>query len=210
MAQIVLARAKDTDNLVFGQYVVDYLCAGIKVTSYATNVPNQVFSNEVIPRLYSGTPPVAISGELAHEIVWGGFEFAETLGIRPPSEFRQSQRVLEPPDALPRAGAIQFGYQGRPAYIPAPDDNQPLIISRLIDSVGLGNFYYMPTGEVPEQVLELLQVEGSEDGAPGSLWSPDEQQTTENVESDSSLWVPGRQDEPAQAVPSGLWTPGRP
>jgi hypothetical protein len=210
-AVVVLARTNSSDNIVFGEYVVDYLCTGVKDTAFATNVSPEVFDNEVIPRLYGGIPPITAAVELVHEIVWGAVEYAETLGLRPPSAFRQSQRILEAPDALPRPDVVVFGYQGRPAYVPAPQDNQAAIIARLIDSVGLGNFYYIPQGDIPDDVMELLQIEqgeGDEAGAP--LWTPEGQQTPGSADSGSGLWTPEQQaaqEQPADAP--GLWTPGR-
>ena len=209
-AIVVLARTNSSDNVVFGEYVVDYLCTGVKDTAFATDVSPDVFDNEVIPRLYGGVPPTAIAAELAHEIVWGAVEYAEALGLRPASAFRQSQRILDAPDALIRSGVVQFGYQGRPAYVPAPQDNQAAIISRLIDSVGLGNFYYIPQGDIPDDVIDLLQIEqgeGEEDGAP--LWTPEGQQAPGSVDSGSGLWTPGEQPASEQPDAPALWTPGR-
>ena len=210
MAIIVLARTNSSDNVVFGEYVVDYLCTGVKDTAFTTNVSPEVFDNEVIPRRYGGIPPVAAAVELAHEIVWGAVEYAENLGLRPPSAFRQSQRILDASDSFTRPGVVQFGYQGRPAYVPAPQDNQAAIITRLIDSVGLGNFYYIPQGDIPDDVVDLLQIEQTEDdeiGAP--LWTPEGQQTQGSIDSDSGLWTPGDQPPSEQPDAPALWTPGR-
>ena len=211
-AVVVLARTNASDNVVFGQYVVDFLCTGVKDTAFATNVSPDVFDNEVIPRLYGGVPPIPVDVALVHEIVWGAVEYAETLGIRPAGGFRQSQRILEASDALARPGVVQFGYQGRPAYVPAPQDNQAAIISRLIDSVGLGNFYYIPQGDVPDDVMDLLQIEqGDGEETANPLWTPEGQQQAAagSVDSDSGLWTPGEQAESEQADAPALWTPGR-
>lgn len=210
-AVVVLARTNSNDNVVFGNYVVDYMCTGVKDTAFATNVSPEVFDNEVIPRLYGGVPPNAIAPDLAHEIVWGAVEYAEALGLRPTSGFRESQRVLDASDSFERSGVVQFGYQGRPAYIPAPQDNQAAILTRLIESVGLGNFYYIPQGDIPDDVIDLLQIEQGEDGEVGApLWTPEGQQVQGNVDSGSGLWTPGEQpaSEQSEDAPA-LWTPGR-
>ena len=209
-AIVVLARTNSSDNVVFGQYVVDFLCTGVKDTAFATDTPPDVFDNEVIPRLYGGVPPIPIAVELAHEIVWGAVEYAEMLGLRPVGAFRQSQRILEAPDSLSRPGVVVFGYQGRPAYVPAQQDNQAAIISRLIASVGMGNFYYIPQGDIPDDVIDLMQIEqadGDETGAP--LWTPEGQQTEGGVDSDSGLWTPGEQAASEQPEAPALWTPDR-
>lgn len=212
IARVLLARSQPNDNILFGEYIVDYFCTGIKDSSYASNVNRETFFNEVIPRLYSGTPPLDIESDLAHEIIWGAVEYAEGLGFDPHRNFRESSRILDPADALPRTGAIDFGYQGKPLYIPAPDDNQAGVIRRLIESVGLGNFYYLPRGDVPEEVADLLRVEQPEETPDSAIWTP-ERQHPGRVEAESGLWVPGQQPEPVsegeQPEQSLIWTPGR-
>ena len=121
-------------------------------------------------------------------------------------------RILDPAGTMSRSGSIDFGYQGRPLYIPAPDDNQVGIILRLIEAVGLGNFYYLPRGDVPEEVAELLRVEQPEEPPESAIWTPELQQRG-GVDDQSGLWVPGQQPEPAsegeKPEQSLIWTPGR-
>ena len=212
VARVLLARSQPNDNILFGEYIVDYLCTGIKDSSYASNVNRETFFNEVIPRLYSGTPPLDIEEGLAHETIWGAVEYARELGFEPPRSFGESSRILEPFDTHSYSGAIEFGYQGRPLYIPASEDSQVGIIRRLIETVGIGNFYYLPRGDVPEEVAELLRPEQPEDASDSAIWRPDSQQRG-GVNTESGLWVPGQQTESA---PEGeqqerplIWTPGR-
>ncbi len=213
VARVLIARTQPNDNIMFGEYIADYFCAGIKDASYASNIDRDTFFNEVIPSLYSGTPPLDIESDLAHELIWGAVEYAEGLGFDPHRNFREASRILDPADSVPRSGSIEFGYQGRPLYIPAPDDNQAGVIRRLIESVGLGNFYYLPRGDVPEEVAELLRVEQPEETPDSAIWTPELQQRG-GVDDQSGLWVPGQQPEPAasegeQTEQSLIWTPGR-
>jgi hypothetical protein len=212
VARVLIARIQPNDSIMFGEYIVDYFCTGIKDASYASNVKRETFSNEVIPRLYSGTPPLDIEASLAHEVVWGAVEYAESLGFDPHRNFREASRILDPAGTMPRSGSIDFGYQGIPLYIPAPDDNQVGIIRRLIEAVGLGNFYYLPRGDVPEEVAELLRVEQPEETPDSAIWTPELQQRS-GADTQSGLWVPGQQPEPAsegeQSEQSLIWTPGR-
>ncbi len=212
VARILLARAQPNDDILFGEYIVDYFCVGVKDSSYASNLNGETFLNEALPRLYSGTPPLDISENLAHEIIWGAVEYAGELGFEPHRNFRESVRILEPADALPRSGAIEFGYQGRPFYMPGPSDNQVAVIRRLIEAVGLGNFYYLPRGEIPAGVAELLQVQQPDDAPDPEIWTPG-QNRRESADSQSGLWVPGHgpESEPASEGTERplIWTPGR-
>lgn len=211
-ARVLIARTQPNDNIIFGEYIVDYFCIGIKDASYASNVNRETFFNEVIPRLYSGTPPIDIEASLAHEVIWGAVEYAEGLGFDPHRKFQEASRILDPAGKMPRSGSIDFGYQGRPLYIPAPDDNQAGIIRRLIDAVGLGSFYYLPRGDVPEEVAELLRIEQPKETPDSEIWTPGQDQPG-RVKAQSGLWTPGQQPEPApeseEAEQSLIWTPGR-
>lgn len=212
IARVLIARTQPNDSIMFGEYIVDYFCTGIKDASYASNVNRETFFNEVIPRLYSGTPPLDIEASLAQEVIWGAVEYAEGLGFDPHRNFREASRILDPFETHTHSGAIDFGYQGLPLYIPAPDDNQVGIIRRLIEAVGLGNFYYMPRGDVPEEVAELLRVEQPEETPDSAIWTPELQQRGD-TDTQSGLWVPGQQPESApeseQSEQSLIWTPGR-
>ena len=212
VARVLLARTQPNDNILFGEFIVDYLCVGIKDSSYASNVNRETFLNEVIPRLYSGTPPLDIEESLAHETIWGAVEYAADIGFDPHRSFREASRILDPFDTHTHSGAIDFGYQGRPLYMPASEDNQAGIIRKLIETVGLGNFYYLPRGDVPEDVAELLRPERQEDDPDSAIWRPDSQQQG-SVNTESGLWVPGQQTESApeseQEEQPLIWTPGR-
>lgn len=215
IARVVAARTQPNGNILFGEYIVDYFCTGLKDTSIAFDVPVDTFANEAIPRLYSGNPPLDISEELAHELIWGAIEYAGGFGFEPHRNFRDTRRILEPPPDSPNGSGIGFGYQGQPLYIPYPGDNQAAILKKLIDSVGLGNFYYLPRGDVPDEVREMLEVEAPnevEEAPASGIWTPQQAQSG-GSDTESGLWTPGQQpqptpsEEPAEANP--IWTPGR-
>ncbi len=217
IAHILFARTQPNDDIIFGEYLVDYRCMGIRNASYSSNIDRESFYNSLIPYLYQGEPPIDLETNLAHEIIWGAVEYAEGFGFDPPRRFQDASLILEPADALPRNGNIEFGHAGDPLYAPFPDDDQAAVIRKLIYSVGLGNFYYVPPGgNIPPDVVELMEAEMEkmgmgEEAEESSIWTPDLQ--SQGVDAQSGLWVPGqspgpeREDE--QAEQPALWTPGR-
>ena len=224
MAHVAVARSMPAGGLVFADYLLDIRCLGLLGSRYYTNVPPADFETDILPRLYSGEPPLEISHELANEIVWGAVEYAESLGFPPHRIFRDTQFALDPSDALPRSAGVQFGYNGVPLYIPAPwasdVDSQVAVIKTLMDSVGLGNFIYQTQdGDIPEEVAELLG-EAMDEAEPAELVADDDPLWTPGgVDAASGLWIPGMDEEAAAGEddggdgepPSGgaLWTPGR-
>ena len=211
-ARILLARTQPSDDLLFAGFVVDYLCTGIRESSYFANVNRETFRNEYLPRLYDGEPPLTISEAIANEIVWGSVEYADSLGFSPDSKFKEAQYILQPEGELPISGTVEFGHNGRPVYVAYPNDNHRVIIHRLIDAVGLGGFDYVLGAEIFGKVADLFQQDEDEDfDVLDDLWTPD--LGLGDVDRRSSLWLPGQESEPDQTdderqEPS-LWVPGR-
>ena len=162
-ARVLVARAQPSDDLLIANFSVDFLCTGVRLSSYAANVDRDTFWKESLPRLYDGEPPSTISEAIANEIIWGSVEYADNLGFRPTSSFRETQYILQPDGVLPTSGTIEFGFDGRPVYIPYTGDNQLAIIRRLIDEVGSDGFAYVPRGEIPDEVADLIPLDEIED-----------------------------------------------
>jgi hypothetical protein len=144
MAVVVVARRQPDGGIVFGNYLVDYYCLGLKDTYCKADIPPGQFRQEALPWMLrrAGTP-VSISPALAHEIIYGGIEYAAQFGFRPHSDFKLSQYVLDPPELHPRSGTVEFGKDGKPFYMSGPYDNVDAIIDRLRRTVGEGNFHFM-------------------------------------------------------------------
>ena len=211
-ARVLVARAQPSDDLLIANFSVDFLCTGIRLSSYAANVDRDTFWKESLPRLYDGEPPSTISEAIANEIIWGSVEYADNLGFRPTSSFRETQYILQPDGALPTSGMIEFGFDGRPVYIPYSHDNQLAIIRRLIDEVGPDGFAYVPRGEIPDEVADLIPLDEIEDfDVLDELWVPDV--GLGDTDQQSGLWIPGQESEPDEAdderEEKSLWVPGR-
>ena len=227
VARVSVAREMPDSAVLFAEYMVDIRCLGVRGSRGYTGIPMDGFETEVLPRMYSAEPPLAISDELANEIVWGAVEYAEGLGFSPHRSFRETQFALEPADALPREAGLEFGYEGKPMFAPLPTDDldQATVVKRLIDAVGLGNFIYETMyGEIPDEVAEILGDAMSAMSESELLVEEPYLWTPGDVDEASGLWIPGAdEDDEAGAgedSPAGgeserssesavLWTPGR-
>lgn len=143
LAVIAIARRQPDGNIVFGNYLVDYYCLGLKDTYYNADVPPGEFHRDYLPKMFRMGSPVDISPALAHEIIYGGIEYAAQFGFRPHSDFKRSRYILDPPDLHPRTGAVEFGYDGKPFYIEGPHDNVDAILRQLARTAGEGNYHYL-------------------------------------------------------------------
>jgi len=142
LAVVVVARRQPDRNIVFGTYLVDYYCLGLKDAYYNANIPPGQFRRDHLPKMLQGQP-LSISPALAHEIIYGAIEYAAQFGFRPHPDFKRAQYVLDPPDMHPRTGKVEFGKDGKPFYISGPYDNAEAIVRQLARKVGEGNYHYM-------------------------------------------------------------------
>jgi hypothetical protein len=170
LAIVVIARRQPNGNLVFGNYLVDYYCLGVKDTYFNADIPRGQFQNDTLPTMYRAAgKPIKISPDLAHEIIYGSIEYARQFGFRPHRDFDQSQSILDPPDAHPRTGKVEFGKDGKPFFISGPYDNVDAILRQLARTVGEGNYHFLTQiGGPPPDEWEDDTWEGNEEDMPPS------------------------------------------
>ena len=154
---VVVARQQGPDRVIFAVCLVDLYCLGVK-DAYSNADCSQAKFLRDLPQMCVGAPEPC-SVELAHEIIYGGLEYAQRYGIQPHRDFtaQMCDQVLDPPEAHQRSNHVKFGYKGKPLFVSGPNDDERRIksvINTLISSAGEGNFNYMvgssPTGFLDE------------------------------------------------------------
>jgi len=143
MAPVVIARRQDEEHVLFADIEVDLYCLGVKDSFANFDFTLSRFERE-LPKMCA-LKPEKISVELAHEIVYGGLEYASKLGFEPHPDFKRqfADQVLDPPDAHPRENGVVFGKDGKPFYVTGPYDDEMKIkhvVNTLKRAVGEGNF----------------------------------------------------------------------
>jgi len=168
LAVVAVARRQPNDNIVFGVYLVDYYCLGLKDTYFNADILPGQFQHEYLPKIFRHTGmPMSITPALAHEIVYGAIEYARQFGFRPHSDFKRGQYILDPPETHPRT-SIEFGKDGKPLYIAGPYDNTNAITRQLASAAGEGNYNYLvpldgPPGDVSLDDLDIVWEEDYDD-----------------------------------------------
>lgn len=152
LAVVVVARRQPNGLLVFGNFLVDHFCLGVKNCFVQDDVSPGLFYAR-LPEMLPKGKPTALEPALAHELVYGSIEYAARLGFRPHRDFAVAQQVLDPPDAHPRTGAVTFGKDGKPFYVSGPYDNVNAIMNTLMRAAGPGNFDYLAHIENPPDEL---------------------------------------------------------
>lgn len=138
---VVIAREQSPDKVIFGSYLVDFYCLGVKDAMCNADLPLKRFNNN-LPDLCSGNPEACDIG-LVHELVYGGIDFARRYGFEPHPDFELASMVLDPPGTHASKHELEFGKDGKPLFIAGPHDDAEAIVSKLLQTAGKGNFDYV-------------------------------------------------------------------
>jgi len=143
---VVVARQQEPDKVIFAVCMVDLYCLGVKNAYANTDFSQAKFLRE-LPRMCSDAPEQC-SIELAHEVIYGGLEYAQRYGFQPHRDFtaQMCDQVLDPPATHPRKNHVKFGSKGKPLFISGPNDDERRIksvINTLMSTAGEGNFHYV-------------------------------------------------------------------
>jgi hypothetical protein len=143
---VVIARQQEPGKVIFAVCMVDLYCLGIKDAYANADFSEAKFMRE-LPRMCSNAPEPC-SVELAHEIIYGGLEYAQRYGFQPHRDFtaQMCDQVLDPPDAHARTNKVKFGKKGKPFFISGPYDDErrsKFVIDTLLRTAGDGNFDFV-------------------------------------------------------------------
>ena len=143
LAQILLSRQLQDGAFIFGVYLVDIFCLGLKNTFCNANFSSSRYE-ELKARIFQDRKSVVCPVPLAHRIIYGAIGYASKLGFKPNRDFERSRHVLgEEKTGLGEGTDVQFGKDGKPLFIAGPDDNVESIIKNLEVKLGAGNFNFL-------------------------------------------------------------------
>ena len=126
LATIFVVRHLPNQKFIFGSYLVDTLCLGLKDTFCNANLPAQT-----IHSMFSSVPMQMepIEYEDARSLILGGIAYARKLGFEPNTDWKDSQHIVEP--ERPFSAKFEFGMAGKPMYVTGPHDDPVEILSKL-------------------------------------------------------------------------------
>lgn len=144
---VIVARSQPDNQVVYGAFVMDLYCLGVKNALYEADV-SQKRLERVLSRMCSGAPE-ACEASLAHEVIYGAVEYARQYGFEPHRDFTKASLVLDPSLAHERNHHVEFGHEGKPLFIAGPYDNARAIVNQLMRTAGEGNFHYVVAIDEP-------------------------------------------------------------
>lgn len=138
---VIVARLQADNRIMYGAFMVDIYCLGVKNVLWETNVSRNRLERD-LPRMCSGAPEACEAG-LAHDIIYGAVDYARRYGFEPHRDFAKASLVLDPPAAHARIRHVEFGCEGKPLFVSGPYDNARAIVNQLMRTAGEGNFDYI-------------------------------------------------------------------
>ena len=143
LASILLSRQQPDGNIVFGVYLVDVFCLGLKNTYCNANFTLSRYEQDVKASISRNEPLIDYPVPLTHHIIYGVIDYAFKLGFKPQKDFKLTRYILEKRTEIGESIPIEFGKDGKPFFIAGPDDNINLIVRKLERAVGEGNFHFL-------------------------------------------------------------------
>jgi hypothetical protein len=141
--QIIVARQQPDGDIVFGVYLVDKACLGLKNTFCDAGFARPRYRNEVVGQVASSQDIRQCPPQLAHQVIYGAIDYAAQFGFKPQGDFRDSQYILAPRGTYEEEHEIEFGVDGRPFFVAGPYDNSAAIIRKLERTAGPDNYDYV-------------------------------------------------------------------
>jgi hypothetical protein len=150
IGDLAIARQESEGQLVFGFFLVDVYCLGVKNAMWRAGTLGDF--EEMIGHIEQNQTMRPISPGCLVKIVKGAVEYAQSFGFAPHADYRHASMLLEGIDPATCPQEFTFGHDGRPLYIQGPHES-PAEVKAIMDRVQLAGGNYtlaFPGGGVEE------------------------------------------------------------
>lgn len=148
LAQIVVTREMEPGLLLFGVFLVDLGCLGVKNSFCNVGITIGEFEGPFMSQLTANMTMVPIGVQYAKEIIEGALAYGEGLGFKPDPDFQLSRHILGKEPVVATHGVQFGGDDGKPFFIAGPHDDANAIIRKLTQKVGKDGFHFIYPLEV--------------------------------------------------------------
>ncbi len=154
LANIIITRKHITGNITLSFYLVDLFCLGVKDSFYKFNIPIEEYLS-LKEKIESNSPTDQIEYNLAHNIIFAGYEYALDYGINPCKEFSTTTKYfLEEDDESIEIIDIDCGDENGNPVLHINEFSNPIstkkVIEKLKKNAGEGNYQTIYTGDFDE------------------------------------------------------------
>jgi hypothetical protein len=141
--QILVARRSPTGQIAAGTFLVDLGCLGVKSAFTALFNSRREYERKLRSGMMARQSMVKAELNLAAKIIREAIAYANELGFKPDSDYRDAMLVLG--DAAPDAcdEPIPLGKDGKPFFVAGPYDDVSQIMAKLERKLGPDGFHFL-------------------------------------------------------------------
>lgn len=140
---LILARGATSNHVTFGSFLIDVFCLGIKNVTF-DSVEGDVF--EMYLNVSDASSPlVSVEPSYARKLLRDLAAWSGSIGFAPHRDLAAVERIFGDISADANDVVFQFGHDGKPLYIPGPNDTPALVrqrIAQLQNRLGDAGFGY--------------------------------------------------------------------
>jgi hypothetical protein len=129
MGTLVLARGATPHHVALSSFLIDTFCLGIKDVMFES-VESEVFEM-YMDATDAGSPIVSVDPSYARKLLRDLAAWSQSIGFAPHRDFAAVERMFGDVSADTSDAVFRFGRDGKPVYIPGPNDTAPLIRRRI-------------------------------------------------------------------------------
>jgi hypothetical protein len=129
MGTLVLARGATPHYVALSSFLIDTFCLGIKDVMFES-VESEVFQM-YMDATDAGSPTVSVDPSYARKLLRDLAAWSQSIGFAPHRDFAAAERMFGDVSADASDAVFRFGRDGKPVYIPGPNDTAPLIRRRI-------------------------------------------------------------------------------
>ena len=129
MGTLVLARGATPHHIALSSFLIDVFCLGIKDVMFES-LESEVFAM-YMDATDAGSPMVSVDPGYARKLLRDLAAWSQSIGFAPHRDFAVVERMFGDVSADASDAIFRFGRDGKPLYIPGPNDTAPLIRRRI-------------------------------------------------------------------------------
>jgi hypothetical protein len=129
MGTLILARGATRHHLALSSFLIDVFCVGIKDVIFES-VESEVFEM-YMEATDAGSPMISVDPSYARKLIRDLAAWSQSIGFAPHRDFAAVERIFGDTIADASDAVFRFGRDGKPMYIPGPNDTAPLIQRRI-------------------------------------------------------------------------------
>jgi hypothetical protein len=129
MGTLVLARGATPHHIAVSAFLIDVFCLGIKDVMFES-VEREDFEM-YIDTADAGSAMVPVDPSYARKLLRDLAAWSQSIGFAPHRDFAAVERVFDDVSADASDAGFRFGRDGKPFYIPGPNETNALIQRRI-------------------------------------------------------------------------------